>query len=368
MKRGHHRSDSRERRGVAPQDLIREDFKRLSNQVLRTNWRVETLIFVQSIEGHAHEGHGAFRGERFPNTTTYDAVEALGLGPAKVARERQDLIDEIFDWAEAALAGKGENRLVTAQGEPLLGIGWFRELEVEPEQVLRGVYLGGMRDDPEVRQQVEQRYGVVMGGGRCYMVDRDVMEEMELDGYALAKTANEQRLEEYYQRRLIVAEGGRENQQENQQYMYIRYRVGPGASDDAAILAGGFLYDPSVAMGVFLADAIDTLEKFVPVYSDQDEELAQRVAKAMSSLGVSEDDLLLFTALTAVPEDLKHVMPDCSLRHFIRVDRNVDQTALESHLLFIQGKDYARQKISMEEIPNDRFYEAFTQRLRALTC
>jgi len=149
--------------------------------------------------------------------------------------------------------------------------------------------------------------------------------------------------------------------------MYIRHRVGPGASDDAAVLAGGFLYNRDVALGVFFADAVDTLEKFVPLYSDQDEQLARLAQEGVGDPNISEEEVLRFTALTAVPEELKHLMPDCSLRHFIRVDRNVDQTALESHLQFIQGKPYAPQKVGKDEIPNERFYEAFMARLRELT-
>jgi len=273
----------------------------------------------------------------------------------------------VFDWAEAAAEGKSDRTLTNSEGEPLLGVGFLRALEVEPKQVLRGIYLGGKRDGPAVRSKTEERYGVRMGMGQCYLVDRDVVEAMGLDGERLARAANEDRLSEYRQRGLIVGDAGQEDFVENVRYMYIRHRVGPGASDDAAILAGGFLYDVSVALGVFLTDAIDTLEKFVPVYSDQDEELADMVAEKMPDLGISEDDLLLFTALSAVPEALQHLMPDCSLRHFLRVDRNVDQTAIEGHLQFIQGKPYARQKISKDEIPNHEFYEAFMGRLRELT-
>jgi hypothetical protein len=47
-------------------------------------------------------------------------------------------------------------------------------------------------------------------------------------------------------------------------YMYIRYHRGSGASDDAAIVAGSLKWGGSVSAGVFLADAIDTLEKYVP--------------------------------------------------------------------------------------------------------
>ena len=51
---------SRKRRpprgGVAPADLIQEDFAALKSRiVLRTNLDVEDLLLIQSIEGHAYD-------------------------------------------------------------------------------------------------------------------------------------------------------------------------------------------------------------------------------------------------------------------------------------------------------------------------
>src|SRR5438105_3090633 len=64
-------------------------------------------------------------------------------------------------------------------------------------------------------------------------------------------------------------------------YQYIRFHEGPGASDDAAIVAGSLLFGGSVSAGVFLADAIDTLEKYVPPedQSDQDWDLAKEIER-----------------------------------------------------------------------------------------
>ena len=68
--------------GVAPEDLIREDFQALnSREILRTVSHVEELILMQSIEGHAHEGHGLFYGRKFPNTTQDDIARALRMNP-----------------------------------------------------------------------------------------------------------------------------------------------------------------------------------------------------------------------------------------------------------------------------------------------
>jgi len=85
-------------------------------------------------------------------------------------------------------------------------------------------------------------------------------------------------IERFRAERLIVGEDRRDDADVS--YEYIRHRRGPGASDDAAIVAAGFLWGLGVAVGVFFADAIDTLEKYVPVYGDQDEDIAVRIEAA----------------------------------------------------------------------------------------
>jgi hypothetical protein len=87
--------------------------------------------------------------------------------------------------------------LVDEEGTPLLTISTLRHLHVAPEDVLRGLFLGGFRDDPDVRKEVEQRTGWTIGGGRGYLVNMQVMEQMGLDGYRLAKEAHEDELDEF---------------------------------------------------------------------------------------------------------------------------------------------------------------------------
>ena len=53
-------------------------------------------------------------------------------------------------------------------------------------------------------------------------------------------------------------------------YQYVRHRRGNGASDDTAIIAGGLLWSFGVGMGLFLADAIDTFEKYVTEPANED--------------------------------------------------------------------------------------------------
>jgi hypothetical protein len=352
---------------VAPVELVREDFQRLIASVsLRTTQLVEDMILMQSIEGHAHEGHGAFGGRRFVNTTIQDTVLALGRDPKAIAAQRQDLIDEIVDWTTRAVQGLAGNLLVSEEGDCLLDIGLFRQVEVDPTAVLKGLYLGGLRDNSQVRIEVEKRYGLSIGGGECALVDVAVMEGMGLDAEQLAHGEWQDRMEEFRQRGMIVEFTGDESRR--LRYLYIRHRKGGGTSDDAAILAAGKLFGPSAALGAFLADAVDTFEKYVPLacYADQDDDLALWIEKHVPDIDPGREDLYKMTYLCAVPQGEQANVPDSSLRWMLTIDRKCDQTALESHLAYLQNRPYAPMLLAFERIQNRELYEWFTARYDAL--
>jgi len=363
--RPHHRSRSLAP-GLAPTDLIREDYQRLlSTARLRTSQLVEELILMQSVEGHAHEGHGAFSGRRFVNTTLQDTVKALGRDPEVIASQRQGLIEEVVEWAQHAACGESDNLLLTPQGECLFDIGLFRQIEIDPGGVLKGMYVGGLRDDFRVRLKAEERFGIRIGGGETALVDVNVMAGMGLDAEQLAHGEWEAHLEEFHRQGLIVEY--QENDARRLRYLYIRHRRGGGTSDDAAMLAIGRLFGPSAALGAFLADAIDTFEKYVPLphYSNQDGDLARWIQENSSGLAVSDEDLLKATYLCAVPEEMQEKVPDSSLRWLLSIDRHADQTALESHLAYLQGRPYSPMLLAFERVSNEDFYAWFEERLKS---
>jgi hypothetical protein len=316
---------------------------------------------MQSLAGRAHEGHGSFHGRRFVDTAEDDVARALRLDPAAVRPDRQRLIDGISDYARAAMRGKAPSALLDEEGEPLLGIGFFRHMTVEPGDVLRGLYLGGMRDRPETRMETEQRYGERIGAGGMFYVDRDVMRRLRLDGEQLARGSHGDQIERYRKEGLIVDQPPRGD--DSIIYQYIRFHTGPGASDDAAIVAGSLMFGGSVSAGVFLADAIDTLEKYVPPerFGDQDWELAKEIEQGYADLGIIMDDVYALTHVARGSEDGS--VPDSSLRHMLRVDRKVDQCAIEAHLLTATGKPAAPLSLGHRKVPSEEFYAEVKRRV-----
>lgn len=353
---------------VAPKELIQQDFHNLKTQErLCTIPRVEDLVFMQSIEGRAHNGAGIFNKRFYVNTTIEDIVSALGRSPKVVKAKRQELIDEIVEFVDSALADDPRERLVTKNGRPLLGIQQFKERTVNCHDVLKGLYLGGLRDDPDIRKKTQSIYEINIGYGRCYLINTKIMEEMGLDGEQLAHQEQADKINYYKSCGLIVDDVKQKHSAAKYvKYLYIRHHVGPGQSDDAAMVAGGLLYNIDVALGIFLADAIDTLEKYVSIYRDQDKELALYIKDNYSFLDLDEKDVYELSYLAAIPEERVDEIPDSSLRYLLSIDSETGQSTFETHLNFIEGKPFLPIAISYKRILISVLYDFVREKLKSI--
>jgi len=356
-------------RKVAPRELILEDFRNLkSSERLYTSPRIEDLIFMQSIEGRSHNGAGSFNKRFYVNTTIDDIVRAVGRSPKATKMKRQELIDEIVEFVDSALSDDPRDRLVTKNGKPFLGIPLFKDKTINYHDILKGLYLGGLRDDPDIRRKTEELFKIPIGYGRCYLVNTDIMEELGLDGEILAHQENQERLEEYKECGLIADETKTKYRDAKHiKYLYIRHHVGPGQSDDTAIVASGLLYNVDVALGVFLADAIDTLEKYVSIYRDQDNNLARYIKENYAFLDCEERDVCELSYLAAIPKDMIDDVPDSSLRYLLTIDEESGQSAFETHINFIEGKPITQIPISHRRVPVTRLYEFIKEKLKSLS-
>ncbi len=350
MKHRHHSRKSARLPGVAAPDILREDFDALNAKVLlRCSAEVEQIVLMQSIEGHAHVGHGIFHGKRYPNTTVDDICRSLRLHPLDVKEERQLLIDEVKEFAERAVAGEPLRFACNAEGEPLIRCGALRFIEIDPAGVLRGLYAGGLRDSPRARILANERYGVNMGYGECHLIDQGALQRLGLDGHDLARKAHEYEIADFEEAGLFARNGDG-----NVAYMFVRFQEGPGASDDAAIVMAGKLWGVSAAVGSFLADAIDTLEKYVPVYGDQDSVISEYI---QPHTDLTIDDAVDLAYLCHIPHEMQGKLPDDSLRHLLQVDRKLDQCPLESHFAYLAGRPYSEMILDHGECTNLEFYD-----------
>jgi hypothetical protein len=353
---------------TASKDLIWKDFRNLHKEKeLLTNPIVEDLLFIQTIEGHSHNGDGAFRGRRFVNTTINDIAEALGRDVFILRSERQMLIDEICEYTERVMDGENPTRLVNRRNEPLMRCPLFLQWEVSPKDVLKGLYLGGLMDSFSVRKKVNEKLQSNIGGGKPYLIDLKVMEKMNLNGEILAHGEHEDKIGEYIEKGLIIQDSTNVDflRHPNVRFQYIRHKKGLGVSDDAAVLVGGLLYSMSVGLGAYLADAIDTLDKYSLKFIEQDDTLARTIKENFPELGLTEEDVFSFIYLITIPEGKEGEIPDSSQRYFLQIDEKTNLTPLESHYRFVMGLPYPHFRISYERVLNEVFYRYVKNRLES---
>lgn len=351
------------RKDIAPAELIRKDFELIrSHEKLITSNDVADMIFVQSIEGRAHNGAGVFNKRAYVNTNIDDVVRALKRDPVKTKAFRQGLIDEIVDFVKTVMHGEKRDRLVNHKGEPFLGMDMFRDRRVNARDILRGLFLGGLRDNIEVRKETEARYQIKIGGGKLYFVNANIMSSMNMDGEHLAHDPHEHEIEDFRKQGLIM-DGYDPDMGDLTRYFYIRHRVGPGQSDDAAIVMAGILYNMDVALGVFLADAIDTLEKYATEFKDQDQELGYYIGRGYKELMLTMDDAYEMCYLSAIPEAEEELVPDSSLRYLLTTENQYKTSAFESHLAFAEGKPVPPVPVSFKQVPNTQLYSYIKRRL-----
>ncbi len=125
----------------------------------------------------------------------------------------------------------------------------------------------------------------------------------------------------------------------------------------------GVLYNPDVALGVFLSDAIDTLEKYAPVFKDQDGNLSFLIARGFPGLQIADKDVHELIALATIPEAEEHMLPDSSLRYLLAIDARTQSSAFRNHLDFIEGKPVLPVPVSYKRILSTQFYEYINRRL-----
>ncbi|MBC7805607.1 MAG: hypothetical protein H7145_05595 [Akkermansiaceae bacterium] len=346
---------------IAPDELLIRDFRELdARETLRTSWENERNILIQSVAGHAQEGHGVFHGARYVNTTMDDIARALRLDPDAVRGDRQELMDGVSEYVRRVLNGGDGSLLMDDFGVPLLGMGTLSFLpEVDGKDVLRGLYLGALRDDADVRIHAETKHGLVIGGGKSYLVNLETMERAGLDADRLAHEEHDaDAIERLWQSGVIVAKDGPDTAETS--YLYVRHRKGCGTSDDACIVLTGLVHGFGAGVGAFLADALDTLEKYVPVFGGSDHALAEVIARGMPDLNLTPEDAGEIAYLSA---DESGQVPDSSLRHLLAVDRRYDQCAAEAHIAYLLGRPYAPVGLSHRRTPAEEFYAYCEARL-----
>lgn len=364
--------------------LIKEDYDSMfSHNVIEVTPNVKRLMLMQSIPGHAASGHGKFaKRARYINSHMGDVLKALKVSPARIAGERQELIDDIHEYATRFFkdpADKNLTRLVNANGEPLAGATMLFDEEVDPFGVIIGMYLGSTMDNYDTwRRRVHDRFKLQMGGGRNYALNLSKMRKYNLTLEMLSTEEHSPDQIADLIKKGIAIDRKRVEPDENVMSGYIRIVRGKGVSDDAAVLTAGIQYGRSAALGLFLIDAVDTWDKFTPMIHrfGQDELLGQIIQEGCNKKGIeypSRERVEEFIFLSAIDPMRATLYPDCSQRRFLlkeyRDDPNDPTFAMQLHLNMIERmrdkkslKGVGRLKLGYRGADSRSFYDKYIQR------
>jgi hypothetical protein len=381
------------------QELARKDLSCMVEDLeLDLRDPVIKILLVQSVLGHAQNGHGEFFRHAmengvpayiFPHSTIPDIIKAAGLNVEKTKRARRRLIDKVFQWVDSALedcfAQNGNERFLVVNGEPLFGVNFLNDISVSSRYALKGMVHAAYMDNFQARTDTLEHFegkaltgeNMKIGGGESYLIDPNLLFMAGLDYEFLAKFAHDADSINYLRSLgVIVPEGS-----SNAETAFVRRREGPGTSDDLALLAIGTLYGRnkvkkgmSALLGAFVVDAADTYDKCVtyPAEKGLDEKVGEHIQqKWQERYGqplVSRQEIKTVIYLSA-KNNAPKINVSSSHRRFVQVKEGLGdkiRPAILSHVAYLEKRPIGNFKIGFNQVPSKKFYAVADKRLEQL--
>lgn len=307
------------------------------DDVIISSPELQNNLKLRSTAGHAREGHVYFKKENGgpgpkPNTTLEDIIsdrvlqELVDENDQLLYRNRNEYLEEtqekINDVAKFLVncvnSYKKSLKPIDSTGNPLLGIDFLKEFQVNPQAVLKGYFFGAFFDNyDEIRKEVEQKFQVNYGGGETYLANIKLIKKagVHLTEFTTNNYIDEIIQEQPHNKKIkifkdadliinvpepdtkrktwsqILEEDGIDLTKSSTNFIqqYIRTKSGRGGADDVLVRLAAFIdfnedYKNKTAewynglqLGAQLADIVDTLEKATKyfVQGGQDEVLGK---------------------------------------------------------------------------------------------
>lgn len=401
--------------------LVRQDYELLDKIKLRSNGSYWEVLKPQTMEGHAREGHCAFRRQdtlvrtldkktkdilnieelegdvelkrkkikkrnshlysykktdrKYPNATIYDICEAINKDPFDIAARRQDYIDGILKFIHKIAFSEHLTEYKNSNGEPLCDLLGLPQIQSKEnlKSFLNGVYLAYCMDNFNPwRTRVFEKYGIGMGGGEIYFGNLDALKNLNLTLENLStEEHSDEDIYDLFQLGVLKDEGKLDRSHEG---VYVRRKKGGGSIDDLAIVIATIMWGEHGGIGVMLNDAVDTLDKFVPyiLKNGQDELIGRKIAdlqpqlnEALGCYKVPDDDLIV-DMMAVIAGHNYTGRSHSSQRYLNQIDIQTGQTALESHLNFALAKPYKQMFLSHPslKLSNKAMYRQFKEKMK----
>ena len=362
------------------------DYLYLKTLPIKCSPEVIPLLLPQSVAGRAQNGHGMFIDESgrpllFRDASIDHAVTAIGSGELgirdiDIRHKRQAVLTRLSSLMDT-IAQNENFRFPDNHHDQLnpLGISFLFNLEIDSMEFIKGFIMSGLMDNFEYREKAVELFKVnlrgeplFLGGGINMIVDSVKFQQVGLTEDAVSDNVlKDEEIEHLRELGVIrgIADPGPAQTQAN---VYFRRAIGPGVSDDAAMIFLGKTYGVSAMAGAFLADAVDTYDKYVYNYAEcgTDEDIAFRLKKQLGDK-VSIDDkeimrLIYFSAKSNYPS----TEVSSSHRRLIQVEPGAKWTTFENHVAYVQGQKYYTIPLGYNRYDSDKFYGEISERAKIL--
>ena len=370
-------------------ELFKVDFKAfMSSRNLAVTDKQMHILGVQSCYGHAVNGDLAFRVNSdkievhsYVNATIRDGYKAVDGNPKDAMLYRKHQIDEFKAYLRRVVNSefKGKQtdiaRLVNNKGKPLFGIRMFRDtMLANPKAVLTGAYMGAYLDSPRYREKTEQAYDIRLHKGECVAADLEKLRKYNLSIVDLARRDDGESIDGYYRNGLLIDKNAVDHT-DIQIPAFFEISKGVGVSDDAAFLYLSLQYGIEAGLGFLCIDAVDTLDKCIPVIHRRGEDeiigdVINDMVGGVENLEICEDDVLKFIYAASIDPNNHKAWASCSQRYFF--EQNIKgMYAILSHIQWInhvkkEGPFPVSMKLGFEKIPSQRFYPEFLGRYKEM--
>lgn len=297
-------------------------------------------LYLQTVASNARNGTSLFQRRRFPNVTIDDVVKALNLKTDKLKTERQRMINDFLTWVDYILSGVKRDHLLNEAGEALFLISPLSKYTVDPDNVVRGIYLWAAIQNKEMIRKAEVKYKKVIGHGTYYLVDMQQLAKNGINADDLEHFSHEDMIDFYREIKLITTQEIVWREPEGKiKYLFIRHSLGAGISSDLAIVLAGIIYGRDAAFGVVLSQVLEAIGIYAHQYINYNEEVSRDIKRKFEKLDIDENELLSFLNLVVMPDDEnRDSVPSSSPLELFVVDTKTGVYPLEAYLNFIEQK------------------------------
>ncbi len=361
------------------QKIVREDLDSMAKKIeLDLHEPIWNILLVQSIHGHAQNGHGLFNAYqcKYPQATITDIIAAAGMDINSVKAERQKLIDEVYGWVNHAFNNDNDNNQLKRgklqlNNLPLLRIKFIEDYAVNSVATLKGIVLAGYMDNYQARMDTIKHYQTTIngapleiGGGETYLVDLEMLAKAGLDQNFLAAVEHDDKKIDYLRRLGVIVDNSN-----NGESVYIRRKTGAGISDDLAMIMIGKKHGISAMLGAFVIDAIDTYDKCTlhPLRKGLDEALAEHIqqkwAEQKGTPLAGKEEILEIIYYSAKNNNPK-VEASSSHRRFVQfAGEKLYRPTLQSHIAFVEGRPTEEFPVGYSRMSSSKLYEKAQKRI-----